>query len=118
MPSIAGTYNIIADQGATLSLGLVKKDTRKRVVPLTGYTARMQVRETANASNVLINLTTENDGLIIDAPRGMINIYITSTQMSNINSGKYVYDLELIDGDGEVERLVMGSFTVRPEVTR
>lgn len=118
MPSIAGIYNIIADQGATYSLGLVKKDSRKRVVPLTGYTARMHVRESAAASNTVLELTTENDGLIIDAPRGMVTIYISSQQMTNINAGKYVYDLELIDGDDEVERLIMGSFTVRAEVTR
>jgi hypothetical protein len=37
--------------------------------------------------------------------------------MANFAAGAYMYDLELVNGS-VVERLVMGSFTVRGEVTR
>lgn len=78
----------------------------------------MQVRESVTSDNALISLTTENDGIVLDPPRGLITMYIDAEVMEDIPAGKYVYDLELIDGDGIVERLTMGSFTVRAEVTR
>lgn len=118
MSALAATYNIIADQGATFSRALVRKDSQKRVTPLTNYTARMQVRPVIDSSEVILNLTTENNGIVIDAPKGQITIQATATAMANILAGKYVYDLELISPTGGVERLVMGSFTVRAEVTR
>lgn len=118
MSSLAATYNIIADQGATFSRALVRKDSQKRVTPLTGYTARMQVRSQVSSLDVVLNLTTENNGIVINPSIGQIVIQATDQVMSNIPAGKYVYDLETISPDGDVERLVMGSFTVRPEVTR
>lgn len=118
MGSLAGTYNIICDQGATFSRAIVRKDSQKRVVPLPGYTARMQVRSTIDSSDVIITLTTENNRIIIDPPKGQITLQIDATTTAEINAGKYVYDLELISPQGSVERLIMGSFTVRGEVTR
>lgn len=118
MSSLAGSHNIIVDQGATFSQVFIKKDSKKRVIPLTGFTARMQVRQSYDSPETVLNLTTENDGIIIDETKGMINILVPAATMTNISGGKYVYDLELVDPDGAVERLVMGSFTVRAEVTR
>lgn len=118
MSGIAGAYNIIADQGATFSRGMIKKDNQKRVVPLTGYTARMQVRSETTSSTEVLDLTTENSGIVIDANRGLITLQASAATMSSVPAGKYVYDLELISNLGVVERLVMGTFTVRAEVTR
>jgi hypothetical protein len=118
MSALAATYNIIADQGATFRRALVRKDSQKRVTPLVNYTARMQVRPLIDSSEIILNLTTENNGIVIDAPKGQITIQASAETTSTILSGKYVYDLELISPDGGVERLVMGSFTVRGEVTR
>lgn len=118
MPGLAAVYNIIADQGATFSRGMVRKDHQKRVVPLTGYTARMQVRPEIESSVIILDLTTENNGIVIDASKGQITLQATAATMATISAGKYVYDLELISSSEDVERLVMGTFTVRAEVTR
>lgn len=118
MSSLAGVHNIIADQGATFTYGFVKKDGERRVVPLTGYTARMQIRETTTSPSTLLSLTTENGYIEIDPPQGAVIIRVPATVMEGLYPNKYVYDLEIIDSDGIVERLVMGSFTIRAEVTR
>lgn len=118
MSSIAGTYNIIADQGATFSRAVIKKDSRKRVIPLTDYTARMQVRVSVDSSSAILNMTTENGYITIDEPKGSVFFGVSADEMSGIPAGKYVYDLELVSPIGVVERLIMGSFTVRAEVTR
>lgn len=114
----AGTYPIKVDQGATLYFGLILKNNRKQVRPLTGATARMQVRKTASSPTALLELTTANGGLVIDAPAGMITVNATDSQTGAIADGKYVYDIEVVWPDGKVERVLMGSFTVRGEVTR
>ena len=118
MPSLAATYNMVADQGATFYRAIVKKDDQGRVIPLTDYTARMQIRETCDSLSAIINLTTENNFIVIEAARGIITILVSSTIMEGIFPGEYVYDLELIYPDGRVERMLMGTFTVRREVTR
>jgi hypothetical protein len=118
MSSIAAIHNIIADQGATFTYAFVKKDSENRVVPLTGYTARMQVRGSVSSTTATLNLTTENGYLTIDAFKGAIMVEVPYTVMTNILPEKYVYDLEIIDDEDSVERLVMGTFTVRAEVTR
>lgn len=117
----AGVHNIKVDQGATLSFGVIRKDHKKRLRPLTSYTAKMQVRVEKDSDDVILELSTENGGLIIDGARALVNVYATDSQTRAIAPGKYVYDLEVTAPVGEgsvVERLIEGSFTVSGEVTR
>lgn len=114
----AGTYPIKVDQGATLYFGVVLKNNKKQVRPLTGCTARMHVRKSAAAPAIILELTTANGGLILDEPAGLITVNATDAQTGAIPDGKYVYDLEVVWPDTKVERVLMGSFTVRGEVTR
>lgn len=118
MPVLAGTYNIIADQGATFSRAFIKKDDEKRIIPLTGYTARMQVRETYDSTTTLLDLTTENEYIIIEGARGIISVVVPDDETRLLMPGEYVYDFELIHPNGQIERMLMGTFTVRREVTR
>lgn len=118
MPSLAGTYNMVVDQGATFYRAIVKKDSQGRVVPLLDVDARMQVRKTFDSLQPIINLTTENNFIVIEAARGIITIVISDVITSGLAAGEYVYDLELVYPDDRVERLIMGTFTVRREVTR
>jgi hypothetical protein len=120
---IAGTYNIICEQGATFTriLELQRPDpddsTQYIVYPLTGHTARMQVRRTIESSTSLITLTTENGGISLNGADGLITIYMTDEQTASLTSSG-VYDLEIISAAGVVSRVVQGSFTLSLEVTR
>ena len=84
---------------------------------LTGYTARMQVRRTIDSSTVLISLTTENERITLSGASGIIELDISATDTSTITSSG-VYDLEIIDSNGIVSRILQGDFTLSPEVTR
>ncbi len=115
----AGLYNIVADQGATFSRSITWKDSAKRVINITGYTARMHVRTAAEAPTTVLELTTENDRIDIDGVNGKITLTVTSQDMSEIISDKYVYDLEIVAPvSGVVHRIIQGNFVVRAEVTR
>jgi hypothetical protein len=118
MPSLAGTYNMVVDQGATFYRAIVKKDPQGRTIPLTNVNARMQVRSSYDSLTPILNLTTENNFIVIEERRGIITLNISDIITSGLSAGEYVYDLELIYPDDRVERLVMGTFTVRREVTR
>lgn len=113
---IPGKYNIVCPQGSTFNQQLtwtIDNDP----VDLTGYTARMQVREKHISKVYNLNLTTENGGITLGDEEGTISITVDATDTSEIIAKEYVYDLEL-DSGGEVIRLIEGKFIVTPEVTR
>jgi hypothetical protein len=119
MSTPAGQYNIVADQGSTLSRIIYYKDPANKPILFDGYSARMQVRPTAQSSTVVLNLTTENGGIELGDSDGSIAIYVDDSQMANIDEGLYVYDLELVapSSDLYVYKLLQGNFAVRSEVT-
>jgi hypothetical protein len=120
---IAGVYNIFCEQGTTFgrTFELQYPDPVDpsifNVYDLSGHTARLQVRRTVESSSTLIELTTENNGIEIDAVLGKILVQMTSTQTSALTSSG-VYDLEIQDAGGNVSRVVQGTFTLSLEVTR
>ncbi len=120
MSAPAGLYNIVADQGSTLSRIVYYKDPAKKPILFSGYTARMQVRPSYDSSNVILELTTENGGIELGQTDGSIALYVDDVVMVTIPEGIYVYDLELIapSADLFVYKILQGNFAVRSEVTR
>jgi hypothetical protein len=114
----AGIYNIVADQGATLSRVITWRDSAKTPYNITGYTARMHVRSTVESSSTVLELTTENGRISLGGSTGQVTLAVTAAVMAAVTADKYVYDLELISPAGVVSRLVQGNFAVRAEVTR
>lgn len=111
-----GNTPLLCPQGATFRRTLTYKIGRK-VVDLTNFVARMQVRENYDSASTLVNLTS-TQGITLGGTAGTITIYISATDTKNIKAGIYVYDLEIQSLDGDVIRLLQGKFTVSPEVTR
>ncbi len=87
-------------------------------VDLTGYKARMQIRPKITDDEVIIELTTENGGIIFDDPaNGLFTLYIPADKTAELNFKNAVYDIEF-DNNGFVTRLFGGTVTLSPEVTR
>ncbi len=120
MSAPAGLYNIVADQGSTLSRIIYYKDPAKKPILFTGYTARMQVRPSVDSDTVILSLTTENGRIELGDTDGSIALYVPDTVMIEIPEGIYVYDLELVAPSSSlyVYKLLQGNFAVRSEVTR
>jgi len=115
---MAANYDIVCDQGATFSRVMTWQDSAATPTDLTGYTARMQVRATADSSTVLLSLTTENSRITLGGTAGTITLLVSATDTAAVVAGEYVYDLEIVSGAGTVTRLLQGCFTVDAEVTR
>ena len=113
---LAGQLDLVIEQGATFTLSLFYQDDAGAAVDITGRTARMQLRKTDHTGNTELELTTENGRITIDGARGLIALSIAAADTAAlVHSG--VYDLELVSG-AQVDRIVQGSYTISPEVTR
>jgi len=114
----AGAYDITCEQGASFVRLIRVLDDEGAPRDLTDYTARMHVRRTKTSSTLLIELTTENDRIIIGPPEdGVLQLVLTAEETSDLTD-EGVYDLELIAPDDTVERLMQGKFKLDLEVTR
>lgn len=114
----AATYDFEIEQGATLLKPIVWKDSDGNPVNLTGYTAKMQVRQNVSASDVLLELSTTNGRLSISAMSGQVTMIFSATTTAAITWSRGKYDLELTALDGTVTRLLEGEITVSKEITR
>lgn len=80
---------------------------------LSGYLAKMQIRD-QNNSSLLLELTTENEKIEISEDNS-VTVSISSSETAILENG--VYDLFLISG-GKNYPYLMGNITVIPSVTR
>ena len=111
----AGRYTIICEAGANLTRQLVWKDGNGALVNLTGYTAKVQVKEEAGGT-LLLELSTVNGRITLGGVLGTINLSVDAED-TRITPGRYQYALEMTNAGGVVTRLVEGAFVVMAEVT-
>ena len=87
-------------------------------VPLEGYTAQMQIRETLESTTVIAELTTANNRIIIDPINYTISINLPASLTSTFDFDSAVYSMELTDNQGNVFQFLNGSISLVREVTR
>lgn len=107
-------YDFDVLQGTTFARDL-QYQIQGEPVDIEGYTARMKVRKSYDLP-VEVELTTAN-GKITISNTNQIDINLTAADTAGIDAGRYLYDLELVNGD-YVERILQGIFTVMAEVTK
>lgn len=112
---LAGTYNIVCEQGATFEREITVVNADGSLPDYDSSTARMQVRPTVESSTIIISLTTENGRITLADNK--ITLSITADDTTILVQGTYKYDLEIVTGS-DVVRLIQGDFKVSPEVTR
>lgn len=119
-PMAAFKLNLKIDQGATFTQLVTWKTgpAPGTAVDLTGCTARMHARAKVADALTLLNLTTTNGGLVLGGAAGTVTINLTDEQTTLLAWKSAVYDLEIEFPDGTVKRLMRGSISVSPEVTR
>jgi hypothetical protein len=115
--SNSNVYDILVDQGATLNRAFFLKDSAKRPLDLSGYAARMHVREFKNSTSIIEILTTENSQIVLDELDGRVDILLTPAETEALEAKNYLYDLELESPEGDVTKIVSGKLTVRSEIT-
>ena len=130
----AGNYSFTIEQGATTDFEIVYKDSNSNPVDLTGYQAKMQLKDSIGGSSTFLTLSSSlspdgtglnlsgSGGLNASKPTtsGSIGIFIGYVSSSNLSFSSAVYDLELVSGSGNaavVTRLLQGKVNLSKEVT-
>lgn len=119
----AGIHNFRIEQGTTWSRTLrLSQGTPAVALDLTGYTARSSIRKAAHSTVALADITCN----IADPTVGTLELSLTAVQTAALPAdggswdepSRYAYDVEIVDPDGKVTRLLNGAILVSPEVTR
>lgn len=111
--------NLKIEQGASFEKTLTWKNPDGTPVDLTGATARMHARAKVNSPGTpLLDLSTENGGIVLGGTAGTVKIVLTDAQTAAIDWTAAVHDLEVRFPSGFVRRLIQGGISVSPEVTR
>ncbi len=98
---------------AYTSGGFIQYDTP---VDLTGYTARMSIKDKIGGA-VLHSLTTENGGITIDTAAKTVLLSIPAATTEDFTWSRGVYDLEMVSATGKVTRIISGRIVLSREVT-
>lgn len=112
----AGAHDFTIEQGATFEPVITYRDPEGVAIDLTDYTARMMAKE-KHDSESYINLTTENNGIVLGGVEGTIQLSLSAEATGAIEVDRGVYDLELVTGE-KVYRLLRGHILLDREVTR
>ena len=110
----AGKHNFTIEQGSTFNREITVQEN-SQALNLTGYSARMQMRSTHDSSTIALTITAS---VANPASQGKINLTAAATATAAVEEGIYVYDLEIESSAGTVTRILEGTITVTPEVTR
>lgn len=109
---------LAVDQGADWTMSVTYADPTTQVpYNLTGYTARMFIKEKIGDALPLVQLTTENGKITINGAAGRLTITMANTETDTLPELAF-YDLELISPDGSVTRLIEGPVRTSLGVTK
>ena len=104
--------NIVIDQGTDFETVINVTDENGDIVDLSGYTGAAQMRKhyTSSAQTAFT--------VSITAQSGQVSLSMNSATTNAVSAGRYVYDCELRSSANIVSRLIEGTVTVTPQVTR
>jgi hypothetical protein len=114
---MATSYNISGIQGDYIQLTLNILNSTGAAINLSGYDVRGQVRASYGSTGIILDLQP----VITSDVSGIIAINIPSTGSAEMPVNEYVYDIERYPSgniSGNSIKLLMGKFSILPEVTR
>ena len=104
--------NLVIEQGTDFS-ALIDVDTPDGdEFDLSGYTAAAQMRKN------YASLTAHDFVTSVSASQGQIELKMSNLVSNEIEPGRYLYDVEMTSPSGEITRVVEGTVTVTPGITR
>jgi hypothetical protein len=105
--------DITCRKGDTFNLEITFKDPAGTALDLTGYTWKLDVRETDTSVSAII----EDDAFSYSGTNdGVLTILASASIMAAVEGGLYVYDLQS-SNTGNVKTWMYGIFKVNEDVT-
>jgi hypothetical protein len=108
-------YDISITQGQNYDLVAGVTNASGQAVNISGYNLRGQVRYSYGSTGILLNLEPE----IVSSVSGIFQINLTASETASLPTTVAVYDIEKYsENDVVVNKILNGTFTINPEVTR
>ena len=105
--------NITIDQDCDFTETLTVKDSTGTVVDLSNETITSTMRKTYSSATAYSFTTAK-----VSATDGTCTITLTDAVTTNLEVGRYVWDLTTNDSSGLITRRIEGRATVTPSVSR
>ena len=106
-------YNIVLDQGSDFEIVWPIFGPTGTAQNVVGWSASMQVRESADAADTLVDLAGR-----LTVGGSSVTLSIPGNVSSDWEWRYGYYDLELANPGGAVSRIAYGRFVGTPEITR
>ena len=103
---ISNKANLVIEQGSTFNAVVILSGD----IGNTAWQSRSHIRKHYQSTNFYV-LTTNVVG-------SNLTLNMTATDTAAMQAGRYVYDIEMIDEANTVYRILEGTVTVTPEVTK
>lgn len=110
---MAAYSELYIEQCADFSTTINIDDSQGDAINLSGYHFSSQMRK-SYYSNIHYDFSID----INNPSRGEITLSMAAIDTSNINPGRYVYDLTMTDTSNTITRVVEGIVVVLPGVTK
>ena len=112
----AANYNFTLEQGVPLSKTILLKNGDNSVKDLTGFTAKMQLRQYPSHPDILLELSTTNSKLNINTVTGGVTMLFSLDDAASLTFSEVNYDLFLYNGSNTF-RAIEGKITVKEVIT-
>ena len=112
---MATISNLVIDQGTTFSSIITLTNQDGTPMDLTDYTVKSQFRKSYQSSSA-VNFTAS----IYDALAGQVLLKLDPSDTTDIQAGRYLYDIELTSPspDFTKTRALEGLVILTPEITK
>jgi hypothetical protein len=106
---MATRVDLLIDQGSKFEFTV---QVTGQTLPLTGWTARMEIADQRGSTGVVLGHYTSSDYLTVDTANGLVNIDIPDTITSAYTWTYGEYDVFGIDSGGQDRCLMKGNIRV------
>ena len=114
----AGIYHLYLEQGTYHDVLMTYFDAADDPIDLTGYEAKLQIRKRKTSPDVVLELSTDNGGIILGSGDGTVRIVFTDEQTAALPHMSGFYDIKLTPPSGQAERFLQGDVEVSQAVTQ
>lgn len=113
----AANYNFTLEQGVPLTKTIFLKNANDTIKDLTGFTAKMQLKQYPAHSDVLLELSNTNGKININTVAGSVSMIFSAEDTASLLFSEVSYDLFLYNGSSTF-RAIEGKITVKEVVTK
>lgn len=108
-------HDIALIKGATVNFSIIWGG--KTPVDVTGFSAKIQVRNNPSDTDPVFEFTVANGRVNIGDTDGLISFEMPSAQSDLLTAGNYYYIMEVTDDQSNSHPVMSGRFRVKPGAT-